>query len=129
MQYVTDTHPFLWYLSDDRRLGKHAKIVFDAAEHGEAAILIPTISLAESQYIAEKKKFSPPFLKVIQKIDDAKNFIPMPLDMAVIKEISLLRKLPDIHDRIIVASALLLGVPLITKDKNIKKSGYINVIW
>jgi len=66
MRYVTDTHPFLWYLSDDR--------------------------------------------KVIQKI-------------------AILRKLPDIHDRIIVASALLLGVPLITKDKNIKKSGYVNVIW
>lgn len=67
---MTDTHPFLWYLSKDARLGKDAKTVFDAAEHGESSILIPTIVLAESQYITEKKKFSLSFLKVLENYVD-----------------------------------------------------------
>lgn len=86
MLYVTDTHPFLWHLSGDKRLGENAKIIFDSADHGEAAILIPTIVLAESQCIAERKRFSLPFSKVLQKIENARNFIPMPLDLCVIKD-------------------------------------------
>ena len=32
-------------------------------------------------------------------------------------------------DRLIVAEALVLGVPLITKDGNITDSGVIRVVW
>ena len=51
MIYVTDTHSFLWYLSEDKRLSKNAKSVFDKAENDSAVIVIPTIVLAESLQI------------------------------------------------------------------------------
>ncbi len=49
--------------------------------------------------------------------------------MRIIKRIEELTKLPELHDRIIVASADILKAGLITKDENIKKSGYVKTIW
>ena len=46
MIFVADTHSFLWYLSEDSRLGKKAKSIFELAEKGEATIAVPTIVLA-----------------------------------------------------------------------------------
>lgn len=40
MFYVTDTHPFLWYLTDDNRLSRIAKEIFDKTEKGEATIIL-----------------------------------------------------------------------------------------
>lgn len=36
---------------------------------------------------------------------------------------------PDPYDRLIVAEALVLGVPLITKDGNITDSDVVRVVW
>ena len=36
---------------------------------------------------------------------------------------------PDPYGRLIVAEALVLGVPLITKDGNITDSGIVRVVW
>ena len=38
-------------------------------------------------------------------------------------------KLPDPHDRIIVATAKLLNATLITKDEKIKNSKIVKTIW
>ena len=35
----------------------------------------------------------------------------------------------DPFDRLIVAEAIVLGVPLITKDGNITDSGVVRVVW
>ncbi len=53
--YVTDTHPFVWYLAaDDDRLSPSAKSVFENADSAKAVVVIPAIVLAESLYLAEK---------------------------------------------------------------------------
>ncbi len=129
MIYVTDTHSFLWYLSGDKRLGKGAKSVFDKAENGDATIVIPTIVLAESLYILEKENAIMKFKDIIKKVEIGWNYTTISLDMQIIKRIEDLTKLSELHDRIIVASADILNADLITKDENIKKSGYVKTIW
>ena len=51
-----------------------------------------------------------------------------PLNGSVVFECSKI-KLKEPHDRIIVATAKLLNARLITKDKLIKKSGYVKTVW
>jgi len=126
---VADTRGFLWYLSDNPRLGKRAKSKFDLAEKGEATIAVPTIVLAESLYILEKKKYTIKFKSIMDKIESGWNYLPVPLDTKIIRKIETLKILDDLHDRIIIASALLMGTGLITRDQKIKKSKYVNVIW
>lgn len=129
MIYVTDTHPFLWYLSEDDRLSKTAKSAFDMAESGGATIIIPTIVLAESMHVLGKGQFAIRFEDIIKKAETGWNFTTMPLDISIIKRIENLTKLPELHDRIIVATADILKSELITRDRAIKKSGYVKTIW
>jgi PIN domain nuclease of toxin-antitoxin system len=37
--------------------------------------------------------------------------------------------IPDIFDRLVVAEARRLGLPLITRDATIKASGLVSVVW
>jgi predicted nucleic acid-binding protein len=129
MIYVADTHPFLWYLSGDKRLGKAVKLVFDEAEDGNATIAIPTIVLAESLHILEKERAAVKFKEIVKKIEVGWNYTAIPLDMRIIKRIEEFTKLPELHDRIIAATADVLKADLITKDGEIKKSGYVKTIW
>lgn len=130
MIYVTDTHSFLWYLSEDERLSKMAKLVFDGAEDGQNAIVIPTIVLAESLHILEEGKFSTlAFKDIIRKVESGWNYTELPLDITIIKKMEEFNKLPELHDRIIAASAAILNAELITKDSKIKNSGYVRTIW
>ena len=128
MFYVTDTHAFLWYLSQDSKLSKNAKAIFDLAEKGENTIIVPTIVLAESLHILEKERSSIKFQELVRLMEIGSNYTILPLDLTVIKKAEEL-KLPELHDRIVAASAAVLNVPLITKDKAIIRSGYVKTIW
>ena len=68
MIYVTDTHSFLWYLSQEDRLGRNALNAFDEAEKGNATILVPTIVLAEAFYVCKAKGTSVKFSELLEKI-------------------------------------------------------------
>ena len=128
--YVTDTHPFLWYLTGEaRRLGSRARTVFDQAEAGRAVIIIPAIVLAESLHISEKGRMKFKFEQVLGMLESALNYRFYPLDLPVIRKASYLRGISEIHDRIIVATAKHLGLELITDDNEVRNSGLIEALW
>ncbi len=129
MPFIADTHSFIWYLTDDAKLGKKAKDILEKAEKGDAIIVVPTIVLAESYFIASKHRTGVRFAEVVDKVKVGMNFTTYPLDIAVIERIQKLDKLADLHDKIIVATAQLLNGSLITKDKAIKESKYVDVVW
>jgi predicted nucleic acid-binding protein len=129
MVFVTDTHPFLWFLTDDKRLGEEAKKVYDEAETGDAVVVVPTIVLAESSYISAKKNFKLKFDELLDMVENSINFPPYPLDIEIIRMATKLDKLNEIHDKIIVATAQRINAALITKDEEIIKSGYVKTIW
>ena len=51
---VADTHAALWYLTDNPKLSAAAALALDAASASGDPILIPSISLVELTYLAEK---------------------------------------------------------------------------
>ena len=128
MVFVTDTHPFLWFLTEDKRLGEEAKKVYEKAEKGDAVIVVPTIVLAESNYISVKKNFKLQFDELLDMVENSINFPPYPLDIETIRMTTKLDKLNEIHDKIIVATAQRINASLITKDEEIIKSGYVKTI-
>jgi predicted nucleic acid-binding protein len=128
--YVTDTHPFLWYLvGDTRRLGPAARVAFDQAEAGRAVIIIPSIVLAESLHVSEKGRMKFKFERVLDMIESALNYRIYPLDLPVIRRASDLKGVSEIHDRIIVATAKHLELELITDDEEVRTSGQVGIVW
>ena len=129
MYYVTDTHSLIWYLAEDEKLGKKAFSIFDKADRGEAIIIVPTIVLSEMIYICEKKRAGLEIKDVIHKIKNSLNYIPYNLDIETLEKLITIKNIPEMHDRIITAIALLTGSILITKDKEIIKSKIVETIW
>jgi len=129
MIYVADTHSLIWFLTDDKKLGNKAKEVLEKADEGKLIIIVPTIVLAELVFICEKKDASVKFKDVMDKINESSNYIYYNLDIKIISEIANLTQIPEMHDRIITATAKLNRAVLITKDPDIVEAGIIETIW
>ena len=127
--YVTDTHPFVWYLADDARLSSGARTAFDRADAGEATIIIPAVALAEAVYLAAKGRIETKPELIFGIVENALNYRVYPLDLTIVKKSWELEKLSEIHDKSIVATAKHLGFELITKDGKIRDSGYVPTLW
>jgi len=75
-------------------------------------------------FLKELIKFS----NLLNKIEMSGNFLPVSFNFQVMKLMSEI-KVNEIHDRVIVATAKILNAKLITKDKEIRKSGIVETVW
>jgi PIN domain nuclease of toxin-antitoxin system len=129
---VTDTHALIWYLEDSPRLGAAARDAFDASDRGEADIFVPTICLVELVYLHEKGRI-PTDLKARLDAElqaGTSGLILAALTFEVANSVALVPRadIPDMPDRIIAATALHLGLPLISRDQRIRRSN-VSTIW
>ncbi|HHV81275.1 MAG TPA: PIN domain-containing protein [bacterium] len=127
--YIADTHALVWYFTKNEKLGQKAFQVFRDSILGEAIIIIPTIVLAETIDIAEKKRIKIDLEELLDRIEESSNFEVYPLDLNVLKTMRNIYNIPELHDKIIVSTARLLDAKLITKDENIQKCGLIEIVW
>jgi hypothetical protein len=67
--------------------------------------------------------------KLFKKIDYSDNFVLIPLDYPVLEKMLDLRDVPELHDKIIVSTAVYLGLPLITKDDIIRQLPFVQTVW
>ena len=129
---VLDTHVWVLFVSNPELLSERAKRSLDAAIE-ERGILISSISAWEVALLVAKKRLKLT-LDVIDWIakSEVLPFIKfIPVDNAVaIKSVNLPQPLHnDPADRIIIATAISMGAPLLTKDENILKYPHVHTIW
>ena len=129
---VTDTHALIWYLEDSPRLGPAARKAFDACDRGEAIVYVPTICLVEIVYLHEKGRI-PADLKAQLDAElqaGTSGLVLTALNAEVASTVARVARdeVPDMPDRIIAATALYLGLPLISRDCRIRLSN-TNTIW
>ena len=129
MNFVTDTHPLLWWFIDSPKISSNASEIFEKCELGENVIFIPSIVIAEALSIFDKKRVSFDFRKLFRKINESENFIILPLDYPVLKEMIELKDIPELHDKIIASTARFLNLPIITKDETLRNFPYLKTIW
>ena len=131
--FVTDTHALLWHLSEDPALSDAARDTFQSADMGQSDIFIPSIVLAEVVYLAERQRVPADQIDRIASLPDAhgSHYHAVALDTQVIQAMRRISRdaVPDMPDRIIAATALFLGLPLITRDERIVGSGLIQCLW
>lgn len=128
MNYVADTHALVWYFTRDSRLGRGAAAAFNEAD-ALGVVYIPTIVLAEIMYISQRGRISISFEKTLEYLERALNYTILPLDVPTLKLASSIAFPFEMHDKLIVASALAAGASLITKDEVITKSRIIATVW
>ncbi|EDN66224.1 PilT-like protein [Beggiatoa sp. PS] len=132
-EFVTDTHALLWHIFQSERLSPKAAKIFNQADNNEVRIFIPNIALVELVYLVEKaripEKSIDNLIKLLEK--NPINYQLVQIELSTIRAMqSISRQLiPDMPDRIIAATALELGLPLITKDQKITEVNVVEVIW
>jgi len=129
---VLDTHTWIWFISKPEVLSKRAKKAVSAAVK-EKSVLISSISAWEVALLVIKKRLTLS-LDVTDWIAKSEGlpfiqFIEISNAIAI-KSVNLPQPLhPDPADRIIIATALSVGVPLVTKDKKLLNYPYVKTIW
>ncbi len=129
IKYVLDTHALVWSVLSPDRLGLKALRVIESAGPGELAITSATI--IELGRLIDADKIDLNSRRPSDIFGDALAYnvvVPTSLE-AAIKAPVLGLPHADPYDRLIVAEALVLGVPLITKDGTITDSRLVRVIW
>lgn len=131
-KYIVDTHALIWYLEGNTKLSKKARAILDDTQ---SQLVLPLIALAEAAFIVERGRTS------ISSVDDlllgmrsAPHLDLFPLNWEVFEQSLLAINIPEIHDRLIVATALYLQtlghtVSLITADSMITVSKLVPVMW
>lgn len=129
---VAGTHAALWYLFGDSRLSASAKPFIDEAARSGRKVVLSVISLAGILYLIEKNRL--PF-SAYEKLRQALGVVEYVIDEAPLTTgiVDAMRQVPradvpDMPDRIVAATAVYFGVPVISRDGRIRASNVLT-IW
>ncbi|HEV3424137.1 MAG TPA: type II toxin-antitoxin system VapC family toxin [Paraburkholderia sp.] len=129
---VLDTHALVWWVSADPTLSKKAKAAIERELVG-GEIIISSISAWEIAMLVEREKLVlsmdvSSWLDTISAIE-AVRFMPVDVEIAT-KSVDLPGEFhKDPANRMIVATARKLAVPLVTKDEKIRAYAHVKTIW
>lgn len=129
---VADTHAAVWYLLNAKSLSANAQRAMDEAIQAGDPVYVSSISLVEVVYLVEKGKLPSVVLDRLTSAlsEPDSGFVIAPFSLSVALAILQIYRetVPDMPDRIIAATALNLGLRLVTRDSEISKTG-IEIVW
>jgi predicted nucleic acid-binding protein len=127
VKYCLDTHTLVWYFGHALTLSSSAYDILEKIFQGEAIGIVPTLVILEAFYVSlkDKKFIFPEFVKWVSQ----ENILIVPFDEQVLLQCFMLSKNLDIHDRVIVATAIQMDSILISKDRKIHSIADLRVIW
>jgi len=128
---LLDTHVALWLALEPEKLSATARAAIDQQRKNGEGLAICDITLAELAAIYGKRRFTltvplDTFLEETQS-----RFTVFPIEArACARTVTLPASYPrDPADRIIGATALVQGLPLVTADRAIRRSKVLHTIW
>jgi PIN domain nuclease of toxin-antitoxin system len=129
---VLDTHVWVWWVSDPHAISAKGRRAIDGAIAG-SGIFVSSISAWEVALLVARRRLelTMDVGEWIQRSEALPFFNFIPIDNAIaVRSVHLAGPLhDDPADRIIVATALTLGAPIVTRDKRLLKYTHARTIW
>ncbi|MFA5505713.1 MAG: type II toxin-antitoxin system VapC family toxin [Vulcanimicrobiota bacterium] len=127
---VLDTHVWLWWISDPSLLSLTAQESIDLAISQGQKLHLSTISTWEVALLVNKGRLRLTLSarNWVSKTEALSLFEFIPVTNSIALRSVQLKMHPDPADRLIVATALELGLPLVTKDDKLRQLG-IDTVW
>lgn len=128
---LADTHVVVWLAFDQNQISKKARIAIDDARQNADGLAISDITLLELATLASRGRIRlnvsiESFLEEVES-----RFVVLPITgRACARAMTLPTAYPkDPADRIIAATALVEGLPLLSADREIRRSKAVQTIW
>jgi predicted nucleic acid-binding protein len=112
-----------------RKLNQKVKSIFDSVEFGNTVVYVPAIVFAEILYLSEKQRIRTSIDRIQDYLKQYPNYKEYPLNFAVIQSAAEITDIPELHDRLIAATARRLNRELITNDSVIQASAFVTTVW
>jgi predicted nucleic acid-binding protein len=125
--FVTDTQALAKFMMGKKVINDRCHQAYQLADRGESTIIIPAIVLMEMLYLFEKNRINVGLLQT-EELFKSQNYQFEPLSFDILKTAAEIDDIPELHDRLIAATAKYLDLPLITNDPEIRASGYVTVL-
>ena len=130
--FVTDTHPLVWYIDgDNSKISDKVRGIFDNAVAAETLVYISAAVFWEIAILEKigRIKLKTRFDQWAKGVLSIKGFELVPLTIDVIHRGVGYGLHSDPFDGIIVATAVEMDLPLITKDVAVSESGLVEIYW
>ena len=128
MDYLADTVTIIRHFSGTGRIGRKARTILEGVEEGDHHLFLSTVSLVEILYLSEKKRIMINLGESLDIIGDSANYSIVDLTTEIVKFAENIN-FPEIFDRLIISTARYLGVPILTSDRAIRSSGFVEAVW
>jgi PIN domain nuclease of toxin-antitoxin system len=129
MEYLADTVAIVRHLRHHPALGRQAARILQDADQGVHKVYLSAIMLMEVLYLSEAERVPLPIHELITVVSRSLNYEVVPVDTDIILAAVGIDDVPELHDRIIVATGRYLGVPILTGDQVIAASRHAQVLW
>ncbi len=126
--YVADTVAMILRL-EKRTLGNRARQAFVEVEQGNANLYLPGMVFAEIMYLSERKRIVATLVDVRAYMQHNPTCHELPLSFDIVTHAQSITDIPELHDRLIAATAIHLRAPLITTDTVISQSKHLKTMW
>lgn len=129
---VTDSHALIWYaMGRPRKLGRTARAVFELAERGEATVYVPALVLVELAEAVRRGalRVDGGFTRWVGLLLASGSFVAADLTAGVVLEAETLYAIPERGDRLIAATAIAQGCPLLTRDPALARIPSLTTVW
>jgi PIN domain nuclease of toxin-antitoxin system len=127
---LLDTHVLIWLAGEPAKLSSKAAASIRAAPK-EGGIAISAITLWELAWLAThgRLRISGTADAFVERISSHTAILPITARIAVLANQFPANYSSDPCDRLIGATALSEGIPLVTKDRSIRSSKQLKTIW
>jgi len=128
LEYLADTVAIIRYLSESSKVGKTALSILTDADNGKNKIIVSAISLMEIMYLYEKGRIKFSLNDFLEKIENHKYYKVIDLNTNILLSAIEIKNV-ELHDRLLIATAKHLDIPILTCDKVIQKNNLVKTIW
>jgi len=128
--FVTDTHPLLLHAAG-RALGRRAAACFAACEKREAIVYVPAAVLWEASLLERvgRVRLGRPLRAFAADLFSNPAYQPYDLDVEQVCLAAEARPNDDPFDALVCAAARSLGLPLLTRDRDISEFELVRSVW